>query len=60
MPARIEIAEFSAEHLEAATHCTTNWRTSNLEASRVWPRLGFRRTHLRLRRDIDPLLGGEG
>jgi ribosomal protein S18 acetylase RimI-like enzyme len=42
------------------THCTTNWRTSNLEASRVWPRLGFRRTHLRLRRDIDRLLGGEG
>jgi hypothetical protein len=49
MPDRIEIAEFSAEHLEAAG-----------KASRVWPRLGFRRTHLRLRRDIDRLLGGEG
>lgn len=36
-----------------ATHCVTNWRTTNLLASRTWPRLGFRHTHHRLVRRLD-------
>ncbi len=36
-----------------ATHCVTNWRTTNLLASRTWPRLGFRTTHHRLVRHIE-------
>jgi GNAT superfamily N-acetyltransferase len=36
-----------------ATHCVTNWRTTNLLASRTWPRLGFRHTHHRLVRHLD-------
>ncbi len=31
---------------------TTDWRMSNLLASRFWPRRGFRETHLRLYRSI--------
>jgi GNAT superfamily N-acetyltransferase len=31
---------------------TTDWRMSNLAASRFWPRRGFRETHLRLYRSI--------
>ena len=31
---------------------TTDWRMSNLEASRFWPRRGFRETFLRLYRSI--------
>ena len=36
-----------------ASHCVTNWRTTNLLASRTWPRLGFRHTHHRLVRHLD-------
>ena len=31
-----------------------DWRSTNLLASRFWPRRGFRPTHLRLRRDVQP------
>lgn len=34
--------------------CFTDWRSTNLEASRAWPALGFRVVYLRLRREIDP------
>lgn len=36
-----------------AEHCVTNWRTTNLLASRTWPALGFRTTHHRLHRRIE-------
>jgi GNAT superfamily N-acetyltransferase len=36
-----------------AEHCVTNWRTTNLLASRTWPHLGFRHTHHRLVRHLD-------
>jgi ribosomal protein S18 acetylase RimI-like enzyme len=32
-----------------------DWRATNLLASRFWPRRGFRPTHLRLRRDVQPI-----
>ena len=32
----------------------TDWRSTNLLASRFWPQRGFRPTHLRLRRDVQP------
>lgn len=31
-----------------------DWRSTNLLASRFWPKRGFRPTHLRLRRDVQP------
>ena len=31
-----------------------DWRSTNLLASRFWPQRGFRPTHLRLRRDVQP------
>ncbi len=31
-----------------------DWRSTNLLASRFWPKRGFRATHLRLRRDVQP------
>jgi ribosomal protein S18 acetylase RimI-like enzyme len=31
-----------------------DWRSTNLLASRFWPRRGFTPTHLRLRRDVQP------
>ena len=31
-----------------------DWRSTNLLASRFWPKRGFRVTHLRLRRDVQP------
>jgi GNAT superfamily N-acetyltransferase len=34
--------------------CVTDWRTSSLLASRTWPALGWRRTRVRLERQIDP------
>lgn len=36
-----------------AEYCVTNWRTTNLLASRTWPALGFRTTHHRLHRRIE-------
>jgi len=34
--------------------CMTDWRSTNLLASRFWSRRGFRPVALRLRRSIDP------
>lgn len=34
--------------------CETDWRVTNLEADRMWPRQGFRPTVFRLGRKIDP------
>jgi GNAT superfamily N-acetyltransferase len=36
-----------------AEYCVTNWRTTNLLASRTWPALGFRTTHHRLHRRME-------
>ena len=35
-------------------YCMTDWRSTNLLASRFWPRRGFRPVALRLRRSVDP------
>lgn len=34
--------------------CETDWRITNLEADRLWPRQGFRPTVFRLARKVDP------
>ena len=34
--------------------CIADWRTTNLEAHRFWPRLGFRPAVYRLTRKVDP------
>jgi len=34
--------------------CIADWRTTNLEAQRFWPRLGFRPAVYRLTRKVDP------
>jgi ribosomal protein S18 acetylase RimI-like enzyme len=34
--------------------CITDWRTTNIEAGRFWPRLGFQTAAYRLTRKIDP------
>ncbi|MFZ1878672.1 MAG: GNAT family N-acetyltransferase [Gaiellaceae bacterium] len=39
-------------HEQGYTAMTTDWRMSNLAASRFWPRRGFRETHLRLYRSL--------
>jgi GNAT superfamily N-acetyltransferase len=39
-------------HDQSYATMTTDWRMSNLAASRFWPRRGFRETHLRLYRSI--------
>jgi GNAT superfamily N-acetyltransferase len=36
--------------------CETDWRMANLEASRVWPRYGYRPVMYRLSRRIDPCI----
>lgn len=38
---------------EGYASCLTDWRTTNLPASRLWPRLGFRPFEYRLARLID-------
>ena len=49
-----------AEHALHQAHLTgfdsveLDWRSTNLLASRFWPKRGFRPTHLRLRRDVQP------
>jgi ribosomal protein S18 acetylase RimI-like enzyme len=49
-----------AEHLLHRAHedgyrtVLADWRSTNLLASRFWPRLGFVPTHRRLRRDVQP------
>jgi GNAT superfamily N-acetyltransferase len=46
----------AAAHARSAgwRYCKTDWRSTNLTASRVWPRLGFRPVAYRLVRRIDP------
>jgi ribosomal protein S18 acetylase RimI-like enzyme len=41
-------------HLGGFELVELDWRSTNLLASRFWPRRGFRPTHLRLRRDVQP------
>jgi ribosomal protein S18 acetylase RimI-like enzyme len=41
-------------HLAGFESVALDWRSTNLLASRFWPRRGFRPTHLRLRRDVQP------
>ncbi len=41
-------------HLAGFETVELDWRSTNLLASRFWPRRGFRPTHLRLRRDVQP------
>lgn len=36
------------------SYCVTDWRTTNLLASRAWPRLGFAPAFYRLVRRVDP------
>jgi ribosomal protein S18 acetylase RimI-like enzyme len=49
-----------AEHVLHRAHedgyrtVRADWRSTNLLASRFWPRLGFAPTHIRLRRDVQP------
>jgi ribosomal protein S18 acetylase RimI-like enzyme len=40
-------------HAAGYTHCVTDWRTTNLLASRFWPQQGFRPVAYRLTRTID-------
>jgi hypothetical protein len=40
--------------------CLTDWRSTNLEASRFWPRQGFRSTVLRLARRVDSRIAWGG
>jgi GNAT superfamily N-acetyltransferase len=47
-------AGFEAAREAGARHSVTDWRTANLLSSRTWPRLGYRPTHFRLHRSIDP------
>ena len=41
-------------HLAGFETVELDWRSANLLASRFWPKRGFRTTHLRLRRDVQP------
>lgn len=45
---------FAAARAAGYTHCLTDWRVTNLLASRHWPRRGFRPVAYRLARKIDP------
>jgi ribosomal protein S18 acetylase RimI-like enzyme len=47
-------AGLEAARAAGASHCVTDWRTANLLSSRSWTRLGFRPTHFRLHRAVDP------
>lgn len=40
--------------------CVADWRTTNLEAQRFWPRLGFRPAVYRLTRKVDPRIAWAG
>jgi len=42
-------------HLAGFETVELDWRSTNLLASRFWPKRGFRPTHLRLRRDVQPI-----
>jgi ribosomal protein S18 acetylase RimI-like enzyme len=50
------------EHARAAgyRYCETDWRSTNLLASRVWPRLGFHPVVYRLARRIDARIAWAG
>jgi GNAT superfamily N-acetyltransferase len=50
------------EHARAAgyRYCETDWRSTNLLASRVWPRLGFRPIVYRLARRVDSRIAWAG
>jgi ribosomal protein S18 acetylase RimI-like enzyme len=41
-------------HLLGFETVELDWRSTNLLASRFWPKRGFRPTHFRLRRDVQP------
>ncbi|HYN87822.1 MAG TPA: GNAT family N-acetyltransferase [Ardenticatenaceae bacterium] len=43
-----------------ARFCLTDWRSSNLLASRFWPRQGFRPVAYRLARRVDPRIAWAG
>lgn len=47
-------AALDVEREAGARRVLTDWRSANLEASRVWSHLGFRPTFYRLIRQIDP------
>jgi hypothetical protein len=51
-PGRLGGWELSKATSQGYTAMTTDWRMSNLAASRFWPRRGFRETHLRLYRSL--------
>lgn len=40
--------------------CGLDWRTTNIEAARFWPRLGFRPVVYRLTRKVDPRIAWAG
>ena len=52
----VALVEHALHEAHLAGHETVelDWRSTNLLASRFWPRRGFKPTHLRLRRDIQP------
>jgi GNAT superfamily N-acetyltransferase len=53
-------AGFAAAHDAGARHSITDWRTANLLSSRTWTALGYRPTHFRLHRAIDPRVAWAG
>lgn len=50
------LSQIAFKHLweQGYTCCLTDWRTTNLHASRFWPRQGFHPTVYRLVRQLDP------
>ena len=53
-------AGFAAAREAGARHSITDWRTANLLSSRSWTALGYRPTHFRLHRAIDPRVAWAG
>ena len=55
---RLDEAESRGKHHRAHEDgyrtVRADWRSTNLLASRFWPRLGFVPTHIRLRLDVQP------
>ena len=52
---RWSVLRWTAAAAAAGFHlCIADWRTTNVEAARFWPRLGFQPAAYRLVRKIDP------
>jgi GNAT superfamily N-acetyltransferase len=53
-------AGFAAAREAGARHSITDWRTANLLSSRSWTAFGYRPTHFRLHRAVDPRVAWAG